>query len=319
MTSPSDSPTVQPSNAVLLGVDCGGSHTAVVVGDTHGRVLARAEGPGSAMRPGGAERSAAVILDVARRAATQANVTLPAGIALVGAAGAGRAPEQAELAAALTAAGVAERVDVRTDVEIALAAAFGDGPGILINAGTGSIAYARGPDGQLHRAGGHGWQLGDEGGGYWMGRRALTAAARAHDGLEESSTLLERLLVALGLQTFNDLIRWTATATPAQVAALAPHVLNAAREGETVAQRIVAEAAMELSQLVRVLLRNFSDGDAITMATVGGLLRPGSPLLSALRANLAADLPRARISEGGGAVDAPAGALRLAAQLLGAT
>ncbi len=319
MTSPSDSPTVQPSNAVLLGVDCGGSHTAVVVGDTHGRVLARAEGPGSAMRPGGAERSAAVILDVARRAATQANVTLPAGIALVGAAGAGRAPEQAELAAALTAAGVAERVDVRTDVEIALAAAFGDGPGILINAGTGSIAYARGPDGQLHRAGGHGWQLGDEGGGYWMGRRALAAAARAHDGLEESSTLLERLLVALGLQTFNDLIRWTATATPAQVAALAPHVLNAAREGETVAQRIVAEAAMELSQLVRVLLRNFSDGDAITMATVGGLLRPGSPLLSALRANLAADLPRARISEGGGAVDAPAGALRLAAQLLGAT
>ncbi len=45
--------------AVLLGVDCGGSHTAVAVGDKQGRVLARAEGPGSAMRPGGAERSAA--------------------------------------------------------------------------------------------------------------------------------------------------------------------------------------------------------------------------------------------------------------------
>lgn len=302
---------------ILLGIDSGGSHTAVVVGDQRGRVLSRAEGPGSAMRPGGAERSAAVIFDVARRAATQAHVNLPAHLALVGAAGAGRAPEQEALAAAIRAAGVAERVDVRTDVEIALAAAFGDGPGILINAGTGSIAYARSPDGQLHRAGGHGWQLGDEGGGYWMGRRALAAAARAHDGLEESSTLLERLLVALGLQTFDDLIRWTATATPAQVAALAPHVLNAAREGETVAQRIVAEAALELSQLVRAQLRQFSGGDPIKMATVGGLLRPGSPLLTALRANLAADLPRARISEGGGSVDAPAGALRLAAELLG--
>ena len=302
---------------ILLGIDSGGSHTAVVVGDREGRVLSRAEGPGSAMRPGGAERSAAVIFDVARRAATQAHVSLPAQLALVGAAGAGRAPEQEALAAAITAAGVAERVDVRTDVEIALAAAFGDGPGILINAGTGSIAYARSPDGQLHRAGGHGWQLGDEGGGYWLGRRALAAAARAHDGLEESSTLLGRLLVALGLQTFNDLIRWTATATPAQVAALAPHVLNAAREGETVAQRIVAEAAQELSQLVRLLLRQFSGGDPIKMATVGGLLRPGSPLLTALRVNLAADLPRARISEGGASVDAPAGALRLAAQLLG--
>ena len=314
MTDPTVGPSGRP--AVLLGVDCGGSHTAVVVGDRQGRVLARAEGPGSAMRPGGAERSAAVILDVARRAAAQANVSLPAGIALVGAAGAGRVPEQEALAAAITAAGVAERVDVRGDIDIALAAAFGDSPGILINAGTGSIAYARGPDGRLHRAGGHGWQLGDEGGGYWMGRRALAAAARAHDGLEESSTLLERLLVALGLETFDDLIRWTATATPGQVASLAPHVLNAAREGETVAQRIVADAALELSQLVRALMRHFSETDAIKMATIGGLLRPGSPLLVALRTNLATDMPRARISEGGGSVDAPAGALRLAAQLL---
>lgn len=311
-------PSFRPSVA-LLGIDCGGSHTAVVVGDAEGRVLARAEGPGSAMRPGGAERSAAVILDATRRAATQAHVTLPAAVAFVGAAGAGRAPEQQALAAAVAAAGIADRVEVRGDIEIALAAAFGDGPGILINGGTGSIAYARGPDGHLHRAGGHGWQLGDEGGGYWMGRRALAAAARAHDGLEESSTLLERLLVALGLQTFDDLIRWTSTATPGQVAALAPHVLNAAREGETVAQRIIADAAVELSQLVRILTRYFPESDSIKMATAGGLLRAGSPLLTALRTNLASDLPRARLSsEGSSAVDAPVGALRLALKLLSA-
>src|SRR3989449_2700392 len=182
---PPESPSV-----LLLGVDAGGSHTAVAIGDARGRVLARAEGPGSAMRPGGAERSAAVILDVARRAATQAHVALPATVALVGAAGAGRAPEQEALAAAVATAGVAERVEVRGDIEIALAAAFGDGPGILINAGTGSIAYARAPDGKLHRTGGHGWQLGDEGGGYWMGRPALAAASRAQDRLEESSPLL---------------------------------------------------------------------------------------------------------------------------------
>ena len=302
--------------AVLLGVDSGGSHTTVVVGDPQGRALSRAEGPGSAMRPGGAERSAAVILDVARRATAQAQISLPATFALVGAAGAGRAPEQEALAAAIVAAGVAERVDVRSDMEIALAAAFENKPGILINAGTGSIAYARTQDGRVHRAGGYGWQLGDEGGGYWLGRRALAAAARAQDGLEESSTLLERLLVALGLQTFDDLIRWTATATPAQVAALAPHVLNAAREGEIVAQRIVADGAVELAQLVRMLTRHFSGTELIKMATIGGLLRPGSPLLAALRTSLAAELPRARLSESGSAVDAPLGALRMAAQLI---
>src|SRR5229473_7090238 len=99
MTAQSDSPTVRPSNAVLIGVDAGGSHTAVAIGDARGRVLARAEGPGSAMRPGGAERSAAVIQDVARRAATQAKVSLPAVFAVVGAAGAGATPEQDALAA----------------------------------------------------------------------------------------------------------------------------------------------------------------------------------------------------------------------------
>lgn len=305
-----------PSDVVLLGIDCGGSHTAVVVGDKQCRILARAEGPGSAMRPGGAERSAAVILDVARRAATQAHTRLPATVALIGAAGAGRAPEQEALATAVLTAGVAARVDVRGDVEIGLAAAFGDGPGVLINAGTGSIAYARTPDGRLHRAGGHGWQLGDEGGGYWLGRRALAAAARAQDGLEESSTLLERLLVALGLETFDDLIRWTATATPAQVAALAPHVLNAAREGETVAQRIIEEAAGELANLVQALMRHFPGTEGVQIATAGGLLGPASPLLPAMRVRLTTDVPRAQFAEGSGAVDAPLGALRLATELL---
>src|SRR5881394_1089993 len=312
MTEQPSRPPAQPP--VLLGIDCGGSHTAVAVGNANGRVLARAEGPGSAMRPGGAERSAAVILDVAHRAATQARVMLPASLALVGAAGAGRAPEQEALAAAIAAIGVAERVDVRSDVEIALAAAFGDAPGILINAGTGSIAYARTPDGKLHRAGGHGWQLGDEGGGYWLGQRALAAAARAHDGLEESSTLLERLLVALGLQTFDDLIRWTATATPAQVAALAPHVLNAAREGETVAQQIVEAAAVELAQLVQILTRHFPGSDPIRVATAGGLLLPQSPLTAALRERLAAGFKRARLLPE--RIDPALGALKLAAELV---
>jgi len=299
---------------VFLGIDVGGSHTTVVVGDRNAQLLARADGPGAAMRPGGAEASAAVIAEVARRAAATAGVTLPADAAMVGAAGAGRDPEQHDLAAALISAQVARRVRVAGDSEISLAAAFGDGPGILLNAGTGSIAFARSPDSRFHRAGGYGWQLGDEGGGYWLGRRALAAAARSTDDPNESSTLLERLLVALGLRHFNDLIRWTATATPAQIAALAPHVLNAAGEGEVVAQRAVGEAAVELARLVGVLERHFPGADAIPVATAGGLLRSGSPLLRSLHDVLVTEMPRARLVDG--PVDAPAGAVRLAARLI---
>src|SRR5437764_15068784 len=178
MTSRSARPPARPS-AVFLGCDAGGSHSSVVVGSP-AHVLGRADGPGAAMRPGGAVASAAVLADTARRAAAQGGIPLPGDAAVVGAAGAGRRQEQAELEAALVEAGVARRVRVLADGEVALTTAFARGPGVLVNAGTGSIAYARAPDGEIHRAGGYGWQLGDEGGGYWLGRRALELAARAH-------------------------------------------------------------------------------------------------------------------------------------------
>ncbi len=298
--------------AVSLGADAGGSHSAVVIGSPK-KILGRAEGPGAAMRPGGAAKSAAVLAETARRAAAQAGLNLPVERAVVGAAGAGRAQEQAELEAALVAAGVARRVQVLADGEVALATAFGAGPGILVTAGTGSIAYARNPAGELHRAGGYGWQLGDEGGGYWLGRRALDVAARSHDGRGEGSTLLARLLGALGLQHFDDLVRWTATATPAQMAALAPHVLNAAREGEGVARQAVDEAARELVELVAVLVRHFPGTEPVAVAIAGGLLLPQSPLTAAFRERLGVALKRARLVPD--KIDAAVGALKLAAEL----
>jgi N-acetylglucosamine kinase-like BadF-type ATPase len=301
-----------PESAVFLGADAGGSHSTVVIGRKQ-QVLGRADGPGAAMRPGGAAASAAVLADTARRAAAQAGVDLPVQGAVVGAAGAGREQEQGELAAALVEAGVARRVRVLADGAVALSTAFGGGAGILVNAGTGSIAFARDPAGELHRAGGYGWQLGDEGGGYWLGRRALDVAARAQDGRGEGSTLLARLLGALGLQHFDDLVRWTATATPAQVAALAPHVLNAAREGEVVARRAVEDAAGELVELVATLVRYFPGTGPVAVAVAGGLLLPQSPLTAAVRERLAAGLKRARLVPG--RIDAAVGALTLAAEL----
>jgi len=265
------------------------------------------------MRPSGAAKSAAVLAETARRAAAAAGLHLPVERAVVGAAGAGRAQEQRELEAALLEAGVARGVRVLADGEVALATAFGTGPGILVNAGTGSIAYARDPAGAVHRAGGYGWQLGDEGGGYWLGRRALDVAARAQDGRGEGSTLLARLLRALGLQHFDDLVRWTATATPTQMAALAPHVLNAAREGEGVARQAVDDAARELVDLAAALARHFPGTEPVPVALAGGLLLPQSPLTAAFRERLGTALKRARLVPD--RIDSALGALRLAAEM----
>src|SRR2546428_1559877 len=212
--------------AVVLGADAGGSHSTVAIGREDGTVLGRAEGPGAAMRPGGAAASAVVLVDTARRAATQAGVSLPVDRAVVGAAGAGRAQEQRELAAALVAAGIARAARVLADAEVALATAFQSAPGVIINAGTGSIAYARDDAGRLHRCGGYGWQLGDEGGGYWLGRRALHAAARAPGGRGEGSTPLPPPLSGLRLGGVRHPVRRAPTATPPPVGPPAPHLVH---------------------------------------------------------------------------------------------
>jgi N-acetylglucosamine kinase-like BadF-type ATPase len=311
VSAPSSVPIVRPS--VLLGVDVGGSHSAAAIAQPDFVVLGRAEGPGIPMRSGGAAATAAAIADVTTRAARAAGVTLPVDRAMVGAAGAGRALERRELKQALAAHGLARSLEVTADGEIALAAAFGTEPGVLVNAGTGSIAYARDRHGRLRRSGGYGWQMSDGGGGYWVGRAALAEAATARDRGGDSSGLLARLLAALKLREFDELVRWCAAASPPEVAALAPHVMTAAAAGDSAARRITAEAAAELVQLVRLVEPMFPPDEPLLVAAAGGLLRSGSPLLEEFAARLTAALPRVRLRDV--TVDAPLGALRLAAEL----
>src|SRR5207245_1814014 len=82
MTSRSSRPPDRPT-AVFLGVDAGGSHSTVVIGSRK-KILGRADGPGAAMRPGGAAKSAAVLAETAGRAAAQAGRDLPVERAVVG-------------------------------------------------------------------------------------------------------------------------------------------------------------------------------------------------------------------------------------------
>ena len=83
---------------------------------------------------------------------------------------------------------------VTTDIEIALTAAFGDGPGIVVVAGTGSVVLGRDPEGRMLRRGGYGWQMGDEGSGYAIGRAALGAVSRAHDGRSPETAITPVLM-----------------------------------------------------------------------------------------------------------------------------
>jgi glucosamine kinase len=292
---------------ILIGADVGGSKTAVGVSDGE-KVLARADGAGAAIRPGRALASAAVIAEVVRRALAGAG-RLSGDVLYVGAAGAGREPERDELRKALRGENLAPTVVVSTDIEIALAAVFDDGPGIVVSAGTGSVAVGRDRAGKQHRIGGYGWQMGDEGSGYAIGRAALGAVSRAADGRSPRTALSERVLAASRSDSFDALIRWAAGASPAEVAALAPHVLDVAAHGDPLAQGICDYAARELTQLAVCLVPVMDLQLPVGVALTGGLLSADGPLRRSVLARLREDTNLAPIET---RVDAVEGAIRLA-------
>lgn len=292
--------------SIIIGADAGGTATTVRVW-RDGAVIGTARGGAGAVRPTRAVAAATRIADTIRTALTEPRL-LRGDLLVVGAAGVGRAAEREELRAALRTHELADRLVITTDVELALAAAFGTGPGLLLVAGTGSIALHRDAGGAVRRAGGHGWQMGDEGSGYWVGRQALQALSRAHDGRGPATTLGERFAPALRLASHDDLVRWSVAAAPGEVAALAALVQDAASAGDPVAGQILDDAAGELAGLIRALT---TSNAGVEVALVGGLLRVGQPLRDRLTARVETE---AGLSLQSAEVDPVTGALVLAEQ-----
>lgn len=305
-------------SGIVIGVDGGGTRTRVVVADSEGHELATAEGSGSAVLPGLAERSADVIASAVCEALESASMgDQRARMIYVGVAGVGRAEEKRALQVELERRNLAEEVVVDADALIALWDAFGSGPGIMLIAGTGSVAFGRSPSGVFARAGGWGLAMGDEGSGAWIGRRALGIVAAASDNREPETSLTGAILTATQVNDVEDLIPWAIAAAPADLAALAPAVFTEAANDDTRAASLVSLAVEELVLHARALARTlFMDERAeIPVALSGGLLQKGSYLRKKLEARMKSVVPGSVVSS---ATIVPArGAVKAAQALIG--
>ena len=305
-------------SAIVIGIDGGGTKTRVVVADENGKFLADVEGPASAVRPGQAERSAEVIAETVKRALEDAELSSVVPRALcVGVAGVGREPERQALWQALAGREIAEEIVVHADATIALDDAFGDGAGVLLIAGTGSVAFGRSPAGAVARCGGWGPNIGDEGSGAWIGRRALSVVTAASDGREPETALTGAILTAAQVNDVNDLIAWAASATPAMLATLAPAVISEADGGDLRSNAILSMAVEELVLHIRALARQLfmDERAAVPVALTGGLLKRGTPLRKRLEQRMKSAVPGAQLQSGD--VDAARGAVRGALRFLG--
>ncbi|HEY7898383.1 MAG TPA: BadF/BadG/BcrA/BcrD ATPase family protein [Gemmatimonadaceae bacterium] len=301
---------------IVVGVDAGGSKTRVIVATSQGETLAEIVGAGASMSPGNAEYCADIIAALVSTALESAELTTTVPRALyAGVAGTGREAEQMALQDALSRRDLADDVVVETDASVALADAFGDRSGVLLIAGTGSIAYGRSPSGMLARCGGWGVAFGDEGSGAWIGRRALSVVAAAHDGREPETALTGAILTAAQVNEVEQLIPWAIAADRESLAALAPSVLAMAMQDDVRANSIVDMAVEELVLHVRALARKLfvDDRAAFDLALAGGLLHKGSLLRKRLERRLRAAVPGVTVHTDD--VDGARGAVKLALKM----
>ena len=267
---------LEKSKCFYLGIDGGQSGTTAMIADGGGAVLGVGRG-GPCNHVTSAEarrRFSEAIGDCVDKACSAAGLDSSAVIfesACLGFSGGPKDKDQYSRELIRS-----KRFKITHDAEIALMGATAGDPGIIIIAGTGSMAFGRNAEGKTARAGGWGYIFGDEGGGFDLTRRALRAALRFEEGWGPPTSLHSFLLDATGAPDVNELMHqfYGPGFTRANIAAMSKMVSQAAGYGDNVANQILKDAAADLISYVEGVYRHlFSAGEHVLIAYIGGVFK----------------------------------------------
>lgn len=250
-----------------LGIDAGGSSTKWAVVDRHGHVLESgrvAALSGHLDHQDSRDRANNVLEQLCVQIAQFAP-----SVALAGVTGLTRGSSNAAWLEGFMLQSLSlERCAVVADMDLAYRAHYGPGEGIVLYAGTGSVAYHVTRDQQVKRAGGRGYMIDDAGGGYWIGQQALCFTVRQIDaGLPISDPLSSALLQQIGSSDWDAIRRYVYAGDRSAVSLLAPLVGSAAQQGSAEAQRILEMAGRELAAIAQRLQAQIG---VSPVTTVGG-------------------------------------------------
>jgi N-acetylglucosamine kinase-like BadF-type ATPase len=267
----------------FLGVDGGQSSTTAIIGDESGQVLGIGKG-GPCNHASAAEGRAKFVSAInTSLGAACAQAGLDAAEVRFASACLGLSGGPADKAAILGEILASDRILVTDDATIALSGALAGEPGIVVVAGTGSIAFGRNTEGNTARAGGWGYLFGDEGGGFWIVREALRAALRWEEGWGSPTALRALLLDSTHTRNINDLMHrcYTPEFPRPRIASLSLLVNHAAESGDPMARKILGEAAHELALLARAVHSQLFDRQGpVPCAYAGGVFHSRTLLTS---------------------------------------
>jgi len=309
---------------LVIGIDGGGTKTSAILADSSGVILAEEAGGPSNFQIIGTEKTAdtlfTLITDLCQNAGRPIGEVHAVAAGLTGA---GRESDQERMHTAFQELarnfGVQfGRIRIDSDARVALEGAFEGSSGIILIAGTGSIAFGKTPEGEILRVGGWGRFIGDEGSGYVIGRDGLTAVSKELDGRGRKTMLTAMVADRFGLSNQERIIEQVYK-NNFDIASVAPLVIQAATGHDLECERILNRAAFELSELVRGLTLRMERAtrgprQKIPLSFIGSLLTGESVFSKIVKHKIEFSIPQIVVRKPQGS---PAyGAVLMALQLL---
>ncbi len=293
-------PDVESDKAFVLGIDGGGTHTSACLISTTGKFITQIEGPPlryARVRERVADGIARLTDRILRRAEIPKKFLLAAAVCLTGV---GRESDRKIVLAALRKKKLAPKIIVDNDAIAGLTGALGFAPGIVVIAGTGSISFARDQRGQIHRVGGWGYLIGDEGSGYAIARDGLNAALQDFDGRGPKTQLRQLFEEKFRVDRIDEIISQIQLPKPDRgaIAGLALVVFEAAKNSDAVAKEIIDRAGFELGRLIAAQLYHLQDvPPPITVSLLGNLFQQKKMLMAGMTNALAGEMQKIKIIE----------------------
>jgi glucosamine kinase len=276
------------AEALWLGVDGGGTNTRAALLDRNGEVRGKAMAAAGNLVRVGLETAVKNIMRAVEAACEQAGIDRREITgACIGLAGVGNPEHQRQMQEALDEALQIPHLTIETDARVALAGATDLAPGVVIIAGTGSIAYGINGRGESARAGGWGPAMGDEGSGYYIGRRALEAVVSAWDHRSPMTSMTEPVCRHFGVSSPPELpavIYEAPLRVMNEVAQLSKVVAREAHNGDEPARNILTDAAIELARaVIAVIERLKMQEETFRISYVGGVFEAGDLIIPPMR------------------------------------
>ncbi|MDN5276599.1 MAG: hypothetical protein PWR01_564 [Clostridiales bacterium] len=260
----------------VIGIDGGGTKSAISIADLRGNIILTEYGGPTNIRAQEESQVYDALKSLIESAIKRAALKMEDCKAIcIGTAGAGRKEEQEIIKEYVRSVGLKGNIVITNDAEIVIAEMTGGREGIAVIAGTGSIAYGIGKNGERVRVGGWGHIVGDEGSAYYIGLEAIKAALRCYDGREPYTHLLPMLMEEIGITAPEEFVRFVyrRDIKKSEIAALARVVDRAHKKGDNKAKEILIDAAEQLFLLAKAAIRGINaEQDAIMVVVSGSVL-----------------------------------------------